>query len=116
MVRDIVHLTLTNEGYEILAPGCPIEAMALVERHAAPIHLLLTDLLMPRMSGRQLAEKLTALHATMKVMFISGYGDDVVAGDAPPRAGAAFLQKPFAPSALARKVREFLAPIPSTAH
>lgn len=72
MVRDIVRVTLANEGYEVLATGCPIEAMALVERHAAPIHLLLTDLLMPRMSGRQLAEKLTALHAAMKVMFMSG--------------------------------------------
>jgi two-component system cell cycle sensor histidine kinase/response regulator CckA len=114
MVRDLVELTLATEGYRVLAAACPEEALALVERYAAPVHLLLTDMLMPKMSGRVLAEKLSALNAAMKVMFISGYGDDAV--DGTPRADAAFLQKPFAPSALARKVREFLTPIPSTAH
>ncbi len=77
-------------------------------RHNGPIHLLLTDVVMPGMSGRRVAEHLAPLRPNMKVLYMSGYTDDLVFRNGVLELGAAFIQKPFTPSSLARKVRGVL--------
>jgi DNA-binding NarL/FixJ family response regulator len=76
--------------------------------HPGPIHLLLTDVVMPGMGGRELAEGLRAIHSNLKVLYVSGYTDDAVVRHGIVEATDAFLQKPFTPLALARKVRAVL--------
>jgi DNA-binding NarL/FixJ family response regulator len=84
------------------------EALVVAESHNGPIHLLITDVVMPGMGGRELAESLRALHPGLKVLFVSGYTDDAVVRHGIVEATDAFLQKPFSPLALARKVRAIL--------
>jgi CheY-like chemotaxis protein len=84
------------------------EALLLSERHQGPLDLLLTDVVMPRMSGRELAERLTPLRPDLSVLYMSGYTDDAVIRHGVLRAGTAFLQKPFTPAILVDRVRETL--------
>ncbi|HEX9548134.1 MAG TPA: response regulator, partial [Acidimicrobiales bacterium] len=76
--------------------------------HRDPIHLLVTDVIMPEMSGRQLADRLCQQRPSLKVLFVSGYTDDAIVRHGMLEPGIAFLQKPFTPLTLARKVREVL--------
>ena len=92
----------------MLESTSPEDALQIGEQHQEPIDLLLTDVVLPRMSGRKVAEHLTALRPSMKVLYMSGYTDDAVVRHGVLEAGTAFLQKPFTPSGLARKVREVL--------
>jgi YesN/AraC family two-component response regulator len=85
-----------------------MEALLIPSQYQGPIHLLLTDVVMPALSGRELAEKLTKLHPELKILFMSGYTDDTVVRHGVLESGMAYLQKPFSPDALARKVREVL--------
>ncbi|OGK80696.1 MAG: hypothetical protein A2X53_12895, partial [Candidatus Rokubacteria bacterium GWA2_70_23] len=107
-LRALAREVLTRRGYQVLDAADGADALALAERHPGPIHLLLTDVVMPRVSGRELAEKLAARHPAMKVLYMSGYTDDAVLRHGVLRSEVAFLQKPFGPGALARKVREIL--------
>jgi two-component system cell cycle sensor histidine kinase/response regulator CckA len=107
-VRVAARRILDRFGYHVIeAPGAE-EALALAVKHRERVHLLLTDIVMPRMNGRELAKVFTRLHPEARVVFMSGYTDDEVLRREVFQAGTWFLQKPFSPDALARKVREAL--------
>ncbi|MBI5895360.1 MAG: response regulator [Desulfobacterales bacterium] len=106
-------LTLTRKlleimEYRVLTAGSPNAAIALAGRHDGPIHLLITDVVMPEMNGRELAEKLQPIHSEIKCLFMSGYTADLIAHRGVLDQGVHFLQKPFATRDLARKVRQVL--------
>ena len=107
-VRDYVRDVLAAQGYTVLLAGDGTAALEAARAHPGRIHLLLTDVVMPRMSGRELAERLTAAHPDVAVLFMSGYPDRAVVDHGILGPGATFLQKPVAPDALARKVRELM--------
>jgi two-component system cell cycle sensor histidine kinase/response regulator CckA len=107
-VRKLIHSTLHVYGYTVLEAHHSKHAIQVCERHAGPIHLMVTDVVMPEMSGRELAERLKPSHPDMKVLFMSGYTDKGIVHHGELVPGTAFLQKPFTPNALARKVREVL--------
>jgi PAS domain S-box-containing protein len=108
MVRTLVRETLEREGYKILDAASPFEAKRLADQHRRPIHLLITDVVMPKVSGRELAEQLTARRPEMKVLYMSGYTDNAVLNSGILQKEVSFLQKPFTPAALTEKVREVL--------
>lgn len=84
------------------------EALLLCEQHEGPIHLMVTDVVMPRMSGRALAERLAPLRPEIKVLYMSGYTDDALVPQGVLEPGTHFVEKPFTPDVLAYKVREVL--------
>jgi DNA-binding response OmpR family regulator len=96
------------QGYEVIEARHGAEALALEGGHEGPIHLLLTDVVMPEMSGRELAQRLLPLRPEMNVLYMSGYTDDAIVRHGVLEAGMALLPKPFTPDALAAKVREVL--------
>jgi two-component system, cell cycle sensor histidine kinase and response regulator CckA len=107
-VRDLVRVVLRNEGYTILEAADGHEALQIASQHLGPIDLLVTDVVMPRLSGRQLAEQLSLTRRPLKVLFMSGYTDDAVVRHGLLTATVEFLAKPFSPLRLAAKVREVL--------
>ena len=107
-VRALASRILQGRGYRVLECARPEDALHIAEHHQEPIDLLLTDVVLPKMSGRKIAEHLTALRPNMKVLYMSGYTDDAVVRNGVLESNTAFLQKPFTPSGLARKVREVL--------
>jgi CheY-like chemotaxis protein len=104
-VRRFARIALESQGYTVLAASSGAEAIRLIERHLGPVHLLVTDVVMPSMGGRELAELLRRQWPTLRVLYVSGYTDDAVVRHGVNDATDAFLQKPFSPLALARKVR-----------
>ena len=96
-------------GYVILVAGSPAEAIRISESHPGPIQLMVTDAIMPGMNGLELASHLAAQRPEMKVLYVSGYTDDTIVHRGVLEGGLAFLQKPFSPKALTRKVGEVLA-------
>jgi CheY-like chemotaxis protein len=107
-VRELARDILQANGHTVLDTQHGAEALLTCERHAGPIQLMVTDVVMPKMSGRELAERLAPLRPDMKVLYMSGYTDDAVVRHGVVDSGTAFLQKPFTPDAFARKVREVL--------
>jgi PAS domain S-box-containing protein len=107
-VRAIALGILRRQGYQVLPAQHGSEALLLSERHPHPIDLLLTDVVMPQMSGPELARKLAVARPGMKVLCMSGYTDDSVVRHGVLDAGVAFIQKPITPASLAKKVREVL--------
>ena len=99
---------LESQGYTVLAASRGHEALEILKRHAGPVHLVVTDVVMPHMNGGELAQRLRAACREIRVLFISGYTDDPAVRRDVLDAGAPFLQKPFDLEALARKVREVL--------
>jgi two-component system cell cycle sensor histidine kinase/response regulator CckA len=106
--REIAREILTAQGYAVLDGADAYEALRIAKDHRGPIHLLLTDVVMPGMGGWKLAEELCAGRPEMKVLYVSGHADDVVVQSGVPHRDVAFLRKPFTPLVLARKVRETL--------
>ncbi len=106
---QVTHRSLEEVGYAILAARSPVEAIQISASHQGPIHLMVTDVIMPGLSGPQLASQISALRPEMKVLYVSGYTDDTIVHHGVLEPGLAFLQKPFSPKALARKVGEVLA-------
>jgi two-component system cell cycle sensor histidine kinase/response regulator CckA len=106
-VRALAREVLRRHGYVVLEARNGVDALRVAERHHDEIHLMLADVVMPHMSGRELAGRLGALRPAMKLLFMSGYSDHVlIQGDLIP--GVPLLQKPFTPEALARNVRRIL--------
>jgi PAS domain S-box-containing protein len=103
-VREVTRTVLDRLGYRVLAAASGDEALALAARHEGTLHLLLTDVVLPGPSGPEVAEALRARRPACRVLYMSGYPENLAAG----LAGAAFLPKPFSPDALARKLREVL--------
>jgi PAS domain S-box-containing protein len=107
-VRTLARNVLTGCGYKVLEAATGDEAVRVATEHAGPIDLLLTDVVMPGQGGRVVADRVTALYPGVRVLFISGYTDDAVVRHGVLQAGMNFLQKPFSPLTLARKIREIL--------
>ncbi len=107
-IRDLVGEFLQNNGYSVLLAADGNEALQLADEHTDPIHLLLTDVVMPNLGGRELAERLTQSRAQMKVLFMSGYPDHATWSSELVNDSAAVLQKPFPLDTLARKIRSLL--------
>jgi len=107
-VRAVVREILEMSGYVVLEARHGAEALEVSNQHAGPIHLMVTDVVMPQMSGRELAQRLATLRPDLKVLYMSGYTDDAIVRHGVLASGIAFLSKPFTPDALALKVRELL--------
>jgi two-component system cell cycle sensor histidine kinase/response regulator CckA len=107
-IRDLSAKILSRCGYIVLAAGGGEEAREICERHDGAIHLLLSDVVMPGMTGPMVAEMLTAMRPGLKVVFMSGYTDDVVVRHGVMEHEVPFLQKPFTPERLANKIGEVL--------
>jgi PAS domain S-box-containing protein len=107
-VRGFARRVLAAAGYAVLEAGDGDAVVSLARSHPGPIHLLVTDVVMPGLGGRELAERVTAVRPGVRVLYLSGYTPDAVLRHGVEQDGAAFLQKPFSPAALTAKVREVL--------
>jgi two-component system cell cycle sensor histidine kinase/response regulator CckA len=107
-LRAVARNILTRSGYDVIEARNAGEALLLCEQHASEIHLLVSDVVMPKMSGPELAKRLVVTRPTMKVLCMSGYTDDSIVRHGVLQGNLAFLQKPFTPETLARRVREVL--------
>jgi two-component system cell cycle sensor histidine kinase/response regulator CckA len=112
VLRSLVRLVLEGQGYQVLEATSMIEALDVAADYGGPIELLLSDVVMPGGSGPELAEKLAATRQAMKVLFMSGYTDDVVLRSGVLADSSSFLQKPFTSAGLGIKIREVLANFP----
>jgi CheY-like chemotaxis protein len=107
-LRRMARVILETGGYEVLVAPDAEEALAILAQQGHRVDLILTDVVMPRMSGPQLVERIRILQPTLKVLFMSGYSDDAVVRHGMLAGAAAFLQKPVTPDMLLTKVREVL--------
>jgi two-component system, cell cycle sensor histidine kinase and response regulator CckA len=107
-LREIAAQILEEHGYTVLEARSGAAALERAESHAGPIHLLVADVVMPQMPGRELAERLAALRPSLRVLFMSGYTEQAVLRHGVLAEGTAFIQKPFGPDSFLTKVREVL--------
>jgi PAS domain S-box-containing protein len=107
-VRSIVGKTLESLGYKVMEAGGPVQALAMIEQNSRPIHLLLSDLVMPQMGAKELANRLKATRPGSRLLYMSGHTEDAFRRHNALEANAPFLQKPVTPETLAWKVREVL--------
>jgi CheY-like chemotaxis protein len=107
-VRSFAVRVLKAYGYTVLEAANGGEAILLAEQHDGGIHLVFTDVVLPRMSGPKLADRLSTIRPGIRVLYMSGYTDDAIVHHGALDPGAAFLQKPFRPEVLARRLREVL--------
>ena len=115
LVRSLAHTILRAHGYTVLEASNGRDALRLCEEHTGPIHLVVTDVVMPEMSGREVADRLAPRRPEMKVLYVSGYTDDAIGHHGVLHSEIAFLNKPFTPDTLLHKVRTVLdAPRPKS--
>jgi len=107
-LRDLIKIALTGSGFTVLDVGNPVDAITLCKNHSAPLHLLLTDVIMPGMDGPSLAKLVLEQRPDIKVLYMSGYATNFIMHDGVVDPGTNFLEKPFHPRALLNKVREVL--------
>jgi len=107
-VRAVARRILERNGYQVLAPAGAEEALRLADEYPSTIHLLVTDVVMPRLSGAELSARLLRKRPQLLVLYVSGYTDGGIGAHGMLEDGAAFLQKPFTTESLARKVRSVL--------
>ena len=107
-VRNLSRLVLEERGYTVLAAESGAKALETFGPLAAAIDLVVTDVIMPQMSGAELVTRLQEMHPSVKVLYVSGYTEEATIHRGVLLEGVDFLQKPFTPEALARKVREVL--------
>ncbi len=107
-VRAVARHALERYGYRVLEAASAEAALDVAQRYSGPIHVLLTDVIMPGLSGRDLATRLAALRPETRVIYMSGYTDDAITRHGVLEPGFVFVQKPFTPDALARTVRDVL--------
>jgi PAS domain S-box-containing protein len=107
-VRELAHAVLTRFGYNVVVAENSLSVGDLCERHDGPIHLLLTDVVMPGLSGREVARRVTACQPNIKVLYMSGYTTNAIVHQGELDGGTSFLPKPFTPESLNAKVREVL--------
>lgn len=107
-MRALSEGVLRASGYAVIGATNGLEALRASEAHEGPIHLVVTDVVMPEMGGKELVEHLLPLRPELKVLYASGYTSGVVLQDQGRESGTAFIQKPFAPKSLLCKVRELL--------
>jgi hypothetical protein len=108
MVRTLVRETLERDGYKVLDSADPVEAQRVSENYRGKIQLLITDVVMPKLSGRELARVISARRPEMKVLYMSGYTDSAIVNSGILQKEVSFLQKPFTPAALSGKVRDVI--------
>lgn len=108
IVRDMTREILQVSGYRVLEAQNGHEALKIFEEHQEQIHLMLTDVIMPQMSGRELAEEIAKRRPEVRLLYMSGYTDDAIGHHGVLEKGVNFLEKPFSPNALTRKIREVL--------
>ncbi|MFI5326812.1 MAG: response regulator, partial [Candidatus Rokuibacteriota bacterium] len=107
-LRSLAREVLSVQGYRVLEASSPADALRLANGHEGEIHVLLTDVVMPKMNGRQLADLVIAARPGLKVLYMSGYADAAIVQHGVLEPGTQFLQKPFTPDGLSRKLREVL--------
>jgi DNA-binding NtrC family response regulator len=106
VILELTMIMLERQGYTVLAASAPGEALRLAREHPGEIHLVMTDVVMPEMNGRDLAKNLLSLYPSLKRLFMSGYTANVIAHHGVLDPGVHFIQKPFSIKELADKVRE----------
>jgi len=117
MVRSLARTILVSHGYTVLEAWDGNEALRIAQEYDHPIHLLMTDVVMPGMNGQTLAERLASIRPTTKVLYMSGYTGNAITRQGLPDPGVNYLQKPFTPTVLARTVRDVLdSPLVQTVH
>jgi CheY-like chemotaxis protein len=107
-VRVLIEQMLKNHGYQVLPAGSGAEALELAASYSGTIHLLMTDVILPQMNGRALADALWSARPETKVLYISGYSAEAIGQERAPDSRVAYLAKPFSSGALAAKVRQTL--------
>jgi DNA-binding response OmpR family regulator len=107
-LRGVIKKFLTNSGYKVLEAGHGDDALRLAQSFEGAIHLLLTDVVMPKMSGKQLAEQVRRIRPLTKILYMSGYPNEVIAQVGPLASGVALIEKPFTRKALLKDVRQLL--------
>jgi CheY-like chemotaxis protein len=107
-IRNLLQMALRKNGYTVLTAESGREALDLLEKHTGPIHLVITDVMMPDIDGPELVRRLSATRPDIQTLFMSGYMDDALGEQGVLPATVNFIQKPFSPRAIAQKVREIL--------
>ena len=107
-VRELAQQILARQGYRVLTAPTVDQSLQLADEYVGFIDLIVTDVVMPKMGGKQLAEHISRTRSGIKVLFISGYTENAIVHHGVLEAGTEFLSKPFTPAGLARKVREVL--------